>query len=240
MPLFIDVFTNAEQGAKGMISLDNRIEGHALYLRPSMIKFIGSPSSDIEICGANFKPLPMYLNRQTIKILEDLGVGDAAFLQLQADAVEKLRQTTESPINAANFLKRQLVGQAAKLPWLIRELWDIGLSYEKDDFLRNTLEMCVLAELRELKHRSRIRVEQGVTLYGIMDETDYLVEGQIYCSVYNEDGLSILTGSVVITRCPALHPGDVQCVQAVDVPLESPLRALHNCVVFSQQGARGT
>lgn len=126
------------------------------------------------------------------------------------------------------------------MPWLIHELCDIGLSYEKDDFLRNTVEMCVLAELRELKHRSRIRVEQGVTLYGIMDETDYLAEGQIYCSTYNEDRLSILTGSVVITRCPALHPGDVQCVQAVDVPPGSPLRALHNCVVFSQKGARGT
>lgn len=94
-----------------MISLDNRIEGHIMNLRPSMVKFHGSPSNDIEICGANFKPLPMYLNRQTIKILEDLGVSDAAFLKLQADAVEKLRETTESPINAANFLKRQLVGK---------------------------------------------------------------------------------------------------------------------------------
>lgn len=94
-----------------MISLDNRIEGHILNLRPSMTKFYGSPSYDVEICGANYKPLPMFLNRQTIKILEDLGVSEAAFLKLQADAVEKLRETTESPINAANFLKRQLVGQ---------------------------------------------------------------------------------------------------------------------------------
>jgi len=84
-----------------------------------MIKFQGSPSSDIEICGANFRPLPMFLNRQTIKILEDLGVGDAAFLKLQADAVEKLRETTESPINAANFLKRQLVGQVGNFMALI-------------------------------------------------------------------------------------------------------------------------
>ena len=222
-----------------MISLDNRLQGHFLYLRPSMIKFQGSPSSDIEICGAGFKPLPMYLNRQTIKILEDLGIKEDAFLKLQADAVEKLRMTTESPINAANFLKRQVVGKAAKLPRLIRGMWDIGLSYAEDDFLRNVVELCVLAELRELKHRSRIRVENGMTLYGIMDETNYLAEGQIYCSVHNDDGPLVLTGNVAITRCPALHPGDVQCVQAVDVPRGSPLRALHNCVVFSQQGARG-
>lgn len=53
-----------------------------------------------------------------------------------------------------------------------------------------------------------------------------------------EKGGHIITGNVVITRSPALHPGDVQCVSAVDVPLESPLRALHNMVVFSSHGQR--
>ena len=227
------------RGAKGMIALDNRIKGHFLNLRPSMIKFEGSPALDIEICGAGFTPLPMYLNRQIIKILEDLGVPESSFLDLQADAVEKLRMTTRNAINAANFLKRQDVGKAAKLSWLIRELMDIGLAYEDDDFLRNVVELRVLAELREIKHRSRIRVEKGWTLYGIMDETNFLKEGQIYCSVHGEDGPIVHTGWVVITRSPALHPGDIQFVQAVDVPKSSPLRALHNCVVFSQQGDRG-
>ena len=222
-----------------MISLDNRIDGHLVCIRPSMVKFPSAAVFDVEICGAGFKPLPMYLNRQIIKILEDLGVDGEAFLLLQREAVNNLRITTESPINAANFLKRQHVRQAARLPWLVRELWDINLPYEKDDFLRNVVELCVLSELREIKHRSRIRVEKGVTLYGIMDETDFLAEGQIYCCIYNEEGKSIITGDVIITRSPALHPGDVQCVQAIDIPEGSPLRALHNCIVFSQRGVRG-
>lgn len=71
-----------------------------------------------------------------------------------------------------------------------------------------------------------------------MDETGLLKEGQIYCSMHNDNGPFILTGDVVITRCPALHPGDVQVVEAVDVPEESSLRALHNCIVFSQYGER--
>jgi hypothetical protein len=73
-----------------------------------------------------------------------------------------------------------------------------------------------------------------------MDESNYLQEGQIYCSAQHgeETAPSILTGDVVITRCPALHPGDVRVVTAVDVPPKSPLRALHNCVVFSSQGDR--
>ena len=71
-----------------------------------------------------------------------------------------------------------------------------------------------------------------------MDETGYLQEGEIYCFVQTEEGGQLVAGNVVITRCPALHPGDVQCVTAVDVPADSPLRALHNVVVFSSKGER--
>lgn len=118
-----------------------------------MIKFQGV-GSDIEICGAGLRPLPMYLNRPLIKILEDLGVPESAFLNLQDVAVEKLRMTTESPVNAANFLQRNYIGKAARLPWLVRKLLDLNIHFNEDDFLRNVLELAVLIQLRELKHRT--------------------------------------------------------------------------------------
>ncbi len=149
-----------------MLSLDNRLRGDALCLRPSMIKFPGSTATDIEICGAGFKPLPMYLNRQVIKILEDLGVPEESFLKLQEKAVNSLRITASSPINAAYFLKRNLVGKAAGLSTLVRRLFYLGFEYSGDDFLRNTVELAVLIQLREIKHRTRILVENGMTLYG--------------------------------------------------------------------------
>lgn len=71
-----------------------------------------------------------------------------------------------------------------------------------------------------------------------MDETSFLRENEVYCFVQTEEGGQLLTGNVVITRSPALHPGDVQCVTAVDAPPSSPLRALHNVVVFSSMGQR--
>ena len=154
-----------------MISLDNRIKGHEIYLRPSMVKFEGSTAYDIEICGAAFKPLPMYLNRQLIKILEDLGVPDEAFLALQDEAVKQLRDATTSPVNATNFLRRANIGPSARLAGLFLDLRDIGISYSDDAFLRHVLEVCVLVELRELKHRSRIRVAAGLTLYGMYSTT---------------------------------------------------------------------
>lgn len=148
-----------------MISLDDRLQGEVLRLRPSMIKFEAT-STQIEICSAGFKPLPFYLNRQLIKILEDLGVPDQAFLDLQDEAVEQLRITAENPINAGYYLQRNLVGKSARLPWLIRKLSYIGMSFSDDSFLRDTHELAVLVQLRELKYRSRIYVDRGMTLLG--------------------------------------------------------------------------
>lgn len=45
-------------------------------------KFESQGAWNLEICGAAFKPLPMKLNRQLIKILEDLGVPAEVFLDL--------------------------------------------------------------------------------------------------------------------------------------------------------------
>lgn len=82
-------------------------------------------------------------------------------------------------------------------------------------------------------------LESMLILIGIMDETGVLEEGEIFCTVSSEGkGTFILTGTVVVTRSPALHPGDVQCASAVKVPADSPLMSLRNCVVFSSKGER--
>lgn len=71
-----------------------------------------------------------------------------------------------------------------------------------------------------------------------MDETGFLKEGEVFCMTRTEEGIFILQGRVAVTRSPALHPGDVQYATAVNVPAESPLKALYNSVVFSSKGER--
>lgn len=236
-----DSITNEKAiGAKGMISLDSRIKGHELFLRPSMVKFSGSDSTDIELCGAAYHPLPMFLNRQTIKIMEDLGVSDDFFLSLQANAVENLRNSTLSTLNASKFLAAHSVGEKVRLPWFMKQLISLDLSFHQDAFMRDVVELSVLVELRELKHRGRIPVENGATLYGIMDETGLLEEGEVFIIVDTRPGISsvVTGGNLIVTRSPALHPGDVQLVTGVNVPEDSPLRKLSNCICFSQKGKR--
>jgi hypothetical protein len=222
-----------------MLSLDSRLSGEQLVLRPSMIKFDGTDIRNIEICEGAWKPLPLFLNRQFIKILEDMGVDEQFFLKNQEIEVERLRSITANPVNASAFLKRQSIGEVMHLPWLINKLTALSLDFRADGFLRDVLEMGLLMELRLLKHKTRIPIEQGWHLHGIMDETGLLEEGQIFC-VVNIDGTTqaIVKKRLVISRAPALHPGDIQVVEGVNVPFGSPLEKLRNCIVFSQKGQR--
>jgi hypothetical protein len=96
-----------------------------------------------------------------------------------------------------------------------------------------------------LKHKARIPVDKGVTLFGVMDETGFLEEHQIYVafdeSYDNIQGRvkrSLKDGNVLVTRSPALHPGDIQLARMRTPPPGHPLRNLKNCVVFSQKGSR--
>ncbi|TKA69948.1 hypothetical protein B0A55_11165, partial [Friedmanniomyces simplex] len=104
------------QGAKGVVSLDSRLHGRRLLLRSNMEKFGGSDSQVLEICGAAFRPLPMVLNRQFIKILEDLGVHTQVFLQLQDEEVKKLHCMLTSAVNTASLLETLEMTKATRLP----------------------------------------------------------------------------------------------------------------------------
>ncbi|KIX09610.1 uncharacterized protein Z518_00690 [Rhinocladiella mackenziei CBS 650.93] len=233
------VFQIRYSGAKGMIALDSRLRGEAMFLRPSMIKFGGSSSTDIEICGGAYKPLPFFLNQQSIKILEDMGVKDEFFFHHQKKEIDRLRRVNSSSKHASEFLKSQGIGDRIQLPWFVQKLKTMNLSFQQDSFLRDVLEIAILVELRALKYKARIPVKDGYTLFGIMDETRILNEGQIFCIVEDDDGVRVITGdNILITRSPALHPGDIQRVNAVSVPSDSPLMQLRNCICFSQKGAR--
>ncbi|KAL8671050.1 MAG: hypothetical protein Q9168_004443 [Polycauliona sp. 1 TL-2023] len=233
------VFQIRFAGAKGVVSLDSRLQGHVLRLRPSMIKYRGTEESRIEICGVASRMLPLVLNRQLIKILEDLGIPSRAFEDLQDRAIDELRSSTSSVANAAAFLEKHHVGKATQTPWLLRKIQSLGLPLSDDRFFRDLLDAVVLIQLQDIKYRTRIPVEEGATLYGIMDETGILEEGEVYCCWVNQRGhTEYASGTVLVTKSPALAPGDIQTAQAVSITEDSPLSALHNCIVFSSKGVR--
>ncbi|KAF2641494.1 RdRP-domain-containing protein [Massarina eburnea CBS 473.64] len=233
------------RGAKGVVSLDSRLPGKQLLIRKSMTKYTAGESwRDLEICGAAYNPLRMYLNHQFIKILEDLAVPRENFISVQTEALRELDLCIRHPLNAASLLENSYSGITAKMPLLFTLMHNIGISFQWDRFLTELIEVTAMASLRDMKYRGRIPIQKGYLLYGIMDETNVLKEGEVYISTGFRDKngkrqRQILKGDrIVVTRSPALHPGDVQVVKAVDVSKSSSLRGLYNCIVFSQQGAR--
>jgi hypothetical protein len=200
-----------------------------MLLRSNMKKFETESSWKLEICGAAFMPLPMFLNRQLIKILEDLEVPAQAFLDLPEAVRRRLRCMTETSINTGRLLI-QSISQASQVSSLIRHLGGAGFDYHENTFLTNIVEMAVVTELRDLKYRGRIPVKDGMTLYGIMDETGWLKETQVFViteqqavsavaaasNTRNGNGDAIPAGkqvlvrnNIIIARSPAIHPGDV-------------------------------
>ncbi|KAK1596563.1 RNA-dependent RNA polymerase [Colletotrichum navitas] len=233
-------------GVKGMLSLDSRLSGRSICIRrESMEKFPSADVQNLEICDAASRPLKLVLNRQMIKIMEDLGVDKNFFLRLQKNELDRLRAVTADAYNTGTFLHLQGVGSAFFLPTFIKSLEKYGIDYRQDDFLRAVVESTVLRELRLLKHKARIPVPKGATLFGVMDETGFLKEGEVYVcyDTYKRPGKapterSLRDGRVLVTRSPALHPGDIQLVNMRTPPPGHPLRNLRNCVAFSQHGQR--
>ncbi|CAG9938772.1 unnamed protein product [Clonostachys rosea f. rosea IK726] len=229
-------------GAKGMLALDSSLKGKVFCIRDeSMRKFTSSDVAEMGICDTSSRPLRLWLNRPMIKILEDMGINPEWFLELQKKELENLRAVTIDIAKTSDFLRQQSIATPMGFPSFLKYLSGINIDYRDDDFMRAVMENAVLRELRSLKHKARIPVSKGVTLFGIMDETGFLKENEVYITFdKSQEKISRppREGQVLVTRSPALHPGDIQLVDLARPPKGSPLRDLKNCIVFSQQGDR--
>ncbi|KAL4902305.1 hypothetical protein BDW74DRAFT_186868 [Aspergillus multicolor] len=228
-------------GAKGMLALDSRLVDAKIYIRPSMIKFQVDEMTHVEICDSGSKPIPLVLNRQVIKIMEDMGVDKEWFFRLQGLRIEQLRKATATTRNTANFIKGQGVADCIRIYRLFLIFNSVNIDYKDVPFLRAVVEAMALRELRLLKHKARIPVEKGITLFGIMDETGFLQEKEVFVTYETMDGRFAAPPGhcrLLVTRSPALHDGDIQYAYHVPPPEGHPLRKHKNCIVFSQKGAR--
>ncbi|KAK8108246.1 RNA-dependent RNA polymerase [Apiospora kogelbergensis] len=230
-------------GAKGMVALDTRLTGRKMMVRGSMVKFETHDKDNLEICDSANKPIPLVLNRQMIKIMEDMKVSNDFFIEHQNRELNRLSLITAHTINTVEFLRRQRIGEQVRFAQLIRWLDRNEIDYKKDRFLSSIVEAVVLRELRLLKHKARIPIEEGVTLFGICDETSFLAEDEVFVTFNKSDAvradfMKLDRRQMLVTRSPAMHPGDIQIVTNVIPPDDHPLRSLQNCIVFSQKGER--
>ena len=226
------------RGSKGVVSVDYKLQGRALCLRPSMIKFESPELSDIEIAKVFDKPRKMYLNRPLITILEGLGVRTEVFLDYQAKAVKDVLRSNESVRMAAKTLDIYGLGNSYRLSSILTSI--SNLHYElSDPFYKEIVKDTIFHALRDIKYRSRIPVP-GWTLVGVADTHSYLKEGEVFVCLEEKKGeRTYLQGPVCVSRSPSIHPGDIQMARAIgSPPQDSPFafERLQNTIVFSTQG----
>jgi RNA-dependent RNA polymerase len=230
-------------GAKGMLSVDHRLEGDVIVLRPSMIKFDAPHSTDVEIASAFVRPSKYYLNRPLIMVLEGLGVHYDVFKRLQDAAVRDVEETVTSLENAVKTLDQFGLGSSYRLSSTLLQLAKLGVTPSiMNDFYDRMIEFTIYHVLRDLKHHARIPVDEGYTLVGVADIHGYLQEGEVFaCATISGTGeIYYLEGDVLVSRSPIIHPGDVQVVHAIGrPPLGSPFEkeSLMNTIVFSVNGS---
>lgn len=226
-------------GAKGVLCLNPTLKGKKMIMRESMIKFSAPKHRELEVAAHSFSPLPARLNRPLINALEDLGVKDDVFLNLQASAVESAQEARKSFKRASQLMGTFAMSDAAEMHKLFRRLDSvIGMrpdELDPDSILHRLCTIVIAAALGDLKRKARIPV-QGCTLIGVVDEFNFLERGQIFAQVNDrdQDEFRIVEGKVMVGRSPTIHPGDVRVVSAVKPQPGHPLLQLRNVIVFSK------
>jgi hypothetical protein len=228
-------------GSKGMLSVDYRLQGRAVVLRPSMIKFEAPEARDIEIARAFDRPTPYFLNRPLIMIMEGLGVKYDIFKQFQDIAVHETEEAVSTLSKAGKLLECYGLGSSFRLSSVMNGLNKLDIhSLLGDKFYDKSMEFAKNHVLRLLKNHARIPVPGAWTLVGVADVHRFLQPGQIFACVRPlEGGTVYLEGPVVISRSPTIHPGDVQVVTAIGAPPPGScfeVERLANTVVFSVLG----
>ncbi|KAF8604246.1 RdRP-domain-containing protein [Ceratobasidium sp. AG-I] len=241
-------------GSKGVVRVDPKLQGKVLHLRPSMTKFQAPNELTLEIARAFETPTPCLLNRPLVMLLSTGGVEASAFRNILSEALDDAVSGLSTFTNASQQLRSKRLGRPFRLAETFDKLSNLGLELSQGGIrtamgLEKILNSSLYHIKLGIKHKARIPVPGSYTLVGVCDEDKYLLPKQIYACVQEFDrkngqiNIKYLSGKMLVTRSPVIHPGDAQILYAIGKPPEdSPFAGegnhLPNCVVFSSLGRR--
>ncbi|GMF51468.1 unnamed protein product [Phytophthora fragariaefolia] len=232
-------------GAKGVLVVSNRANHktsreESIVLRESMSKFKASHNVlEIVACSGRSEA---YLTRQSVLILNDLGINEDVFMEMQEEFLSDLRLLIASDDGAYFELKAVL--PSSVIWWIDVLVRNLGVKILVDEFLSSLAKTIYHYRLANTVMRARIPIAKGRTVMGVADFTGTLAYGEVFVqySVADDesgaDNYVILDGvDVAVHRSPCHHPGDVRVLRCrADVPPQ--LLQLKDCIVFPCQGPR--
>ena len=195
------------------VDIFNRIKETNIdvYFRQSMSKF-STENNSIDVVRTSQNPTVAFLNRQIILLLSSLGIPDQNFIDLQNHMLEQLSALTEGSFKGARALKElNEFGGNGFHPFLIAYMKKLGQF--QDPFVWRLLHVIRAFLIKELRTKTKIRVQDSWSLLGVTDESGTLKYGQVFIQIDNSHQQKenptkeIFQGPVIVTRNPCFHPG---------------------------------
>ena len=213
-----------------------------LSTRPSQHKF-DSDFKAIDVClGGESVFKPGHLNRQLILLLSARGIGEHCFRSLQHEMSKPLKLLLDAAQGSDHADTSALVEAAERFHprAIVLDMLRGGVEPSSEELLSRMLRQLAKAHLERLRDGGRIRVQDACLLKGVPDrDGGDLQHGECFLwPQVPEDANRFakpITGKVIIAKNPALHPGDVRVLRAVDRRSEEAKRrgeGLRNVLVF--------
>ncbi|KAM7187118.1 RNA dependent RNA polymerase domain containing protein, partial [Naviculisporaceae sp. PSN 640] len=241
-------------GCKGVLVTWPDIKGTEVHVRKSQEKFEAIFNGLEVIRCSQFSVAT--LNRQTITILESLGVPDHVFTGMMADQVSGYNKAMTDRDLAIKLLEQCVDENQTTLT--IAKMVLNGFMESREPFVQTLLQLWRSWSIKSLKEKARLTVNQGAFVLGCVDETGTLkghskrLENQTDIDIQDLPQIfltvpkapeaddprnyKVITGLCVVGRNPSLHPGDIRVVNAVDVPALRHLKP--GVVAFPRNGDR--
>lgn len=231
------VFQFRMGGCKGILAVDPTLTGRAVHIRKSQRKF-QSDFNQLEIIRVS-SFASAYLNRQIILVLSALGIPDRVFVQKMRQQLADINRALDNDDIALSMLQQSV--DFNQITIALSQM--ISGGFRHDPFVDSMLQLWRAWMMKFLKEKTNLFVGQGAFLLGCVDETATLRMDpgqlpQIFIQVPDpsvKGSYKVITGTCIIARNPALHPGDIRVVEAVDC---ERLHHLRDVVVLPQLGER--
>ncbi|RPA82103.1 RdRP-domain-containing protein [Ascobolus immersus RN42] len=231
------VFQIRYRGYKGVLMVEPQLKPPvwAQFRSDSMRKFKTLSGDNSFVAVAYSKPYAFgYLNDELVTLIHAIGVPAEAFIKKQQEHFDFLERALVDPVDAFRFLS--YTNQTALAEKLILE----GLDAVKPSIGSSVNKAFEKMLGKREQQRCRIMVRKSRVIFGVADSRGILKEGECFVRITSEESgipVTIHSGPVLVGRNPALHPGDVRKLRAVNRP---ELNHLVDCIVFPTQGKRPT
>jgi len=220
-------------GSKGVLVSKDLRGGKRVIMRESMVKIIDSEHHELCVVkAATYNRLR--LNRDVLNLLFSLsGEGQAGgdwealpvVFAMQETELARLAMMLTDPEAALKELVHCGVFDRQQL----RALAACGEVFPNEPHFQRLLQHMYDYNVRQLRSKTQIPVQEGALLMGIPDPLGILNDGEIFIQIQKESHAERITGPVLLYRNPLLHAGDMRVLDAVAC---KELSKYFNVVVF--------